>query len=444
MTSKIGKRFLSCALGRRASWQRKRWKILRIQLFCPLLCVVMALFACTHPADGKTATGSKEPNNMFDTAAVDYPTRFANYQRNAHCPASPGSQVKCAWARKLSDDFDVHLNPTAVLVNGDYIGVQSSQHLLVYQSPGLFLFMAPLSENSAVIFGASAFSCFNTAQLLQYRDYAGNPLLKDVTVPGYEQWAVMLLFKPEEKQYLSVAQFTGGPMHREGPRPEKRYAVYRQPTQDFFPVWSHDQAGDITHALLNSDGQKLVLLHAAQNESGTGRVEVIKTNGGEVASTFDIDLAHVDSAALDAVGHLLIVGRGKKGQGDRSFIRAMDLTGKALWHHELQRPLGHQPPACNTDGRVFVLTENGVVCLKEGRRQWVYPGKTDRYAWVTTLNDNRLLLIHGGHLILIDENGEAAFKTRIGVQDEQFGAPAAVDRNGRIYIASSQKLYCFE
>lgn len=381
---------------------------------------------------------------MFDQTTVDYPVRFANYQRNSLCASSPGAKVKPVWERSLSEDFDDFLDPITILVNGPYIGVQSTQHLLVYQSPGVFLFMLPITETAPVVFGREAFASFKFSHQLQYQDYAGNLLLKDVTVPGYEQWSVLLLFKPDSKDFLSVAQFTGGPMQREGPRPKKRFAVYRQPTQDFFPLWSHDDDGEIKHALMPSDQQKLVLLYPVQSEVKPAQVQVVKTADGTVASRFDLDFSYVDQAAMGTGDELLLVGHGKKDKGMRYFLERVDLTGKAQWSFELRRPLEHQPPACSRDGRVFVLTDGGVVCVKDGKRIWDYSSKLNRNSWMSVAADGRLILIDNGLLVFLDEKGDPVFKTKIGSDKERFGAPASLDRQGRLYVASNLKLYCLE
>jgi hypothetical protein len=402
-------------------------------------CIVpIALFVTVACMNSMAANPRKESVSMLEQKGVDYPIQFANYQANAFVPFQPGIKPELQWEATFSEEYEnLPLLVTTVLVHQDFIGIRSKENLLVYRSPGLFQYMVPIAETAPVVFGASALAYFSPSLMLNYQDYAGNPKISDVTVPGYDRWSVMLLILPLTDEFISVSQFTGGPKQKMDARKPKHFGVFRLPATDIFPHWSYEEEGEMDSALLTGDLQRLVLVQ----DSG---VVLLDTQDGAAKAKFALDYLHIDTISLDAQDRLQVIGSGKKGMGARSFFSKFDLNGKLIWDYEIRRPLVHQPPASGSDGRVYTMTDQGVSCLQEGMLKWHHPANLDKNSWITVCKDNIIVLIHNRQLIMIDKNGTPTHAVSITSAPEHFDAPAAVDSQGRIFVASDRKLYCFK
>jgi outer membrane protein assembly factor BamB len=383
-------------------------------------------------ADKKYA---KERKDMFDLNEVEYPVEFANYQRNSHIAVTTNAKGHLLWTQdygKTDDNF--MLIPRTVLIKKDVIGVLSSENLLIYTSGGSYKNMIPIGPNTPVVFGNEAIAYLVPAHLLNYQDYAGKLILETGEFPALQEWAYVILFKPEDKEFIAAIQFTGGPRPRTLPA---KFDVYRKNIAKSLVKLRYSNKGTINGALLTTDNQKLFIIQGL-------KVSLLDTVNIMVESTFDLEFQGIQNASLDPKNNLIVIGLGTKDKHNRPFLSIYSLSGKLLWEYELRNPQLHQPPVSGSNGEVYIIDAGNLNYISDGKLKWTYPLKGVGKALMTVTKDNAVILLQGRILSLVNSSGKETFSLTVTKEEESFDAPPSVDSMGRIYIASDKKLYCFE
>ncbi len=375
---------------------------------------------------------TKEQNTMFKFNEVEYPVEYANYQRNSHISVSARAQGRLLWAKELEGQRkDYVLMPRTVLIRQDIIGIVSTENLLIYKSNGLFQYMLPIGFSTPVVFGNKAIAYIIPAYLLNYQYYSRKLILEAGEFPSLKQWAYVLLFKPENYDFIAAVQFTGGPM-----RQPAMFDIYRKQIEKSWVRLSYSGEGHIDFAMLTTDDKTLVVLQG-------GKVHLLETVNIKIESSFGLEFEEINSASLDDKNNLVIIGRGAK-KGLQPYLSKLSLSGKLLWEYQLHDPQTHQPPASGNSGQIYAVDAGQLNCINNGILEWKYPLKNNNKVWLTVTKDDSVVLLQGNELSLIDESGNEIFSVQVTKDDEHFDAPPAVDARGRIYVASDKKLYCFE
>jgi hypothetical protein len=369
----------------------------------------------------------------LEITGVAYPVRFANYQRNSLVSVEVKPKWQPVWSRAFHKiDEELMLSPYSVLVGGGYVGVVSEEELLFFTGDGDFSRMVARGTQTPVVFGRRALAYLDPSLIVNYEGYDGNVIRDNGTVPELVQWAYALLFKPSLEEMLGVVQFTGGPQRK----PMKYYA-WRFNLEDEGFAWSQEYDGVASQALLSADNKRVVLLAGSV-------VEVMSAESGETIGTFELEGAQTVTASLDNSGNLAVLCEGV-GEGNEGYrLRSYALSGEMRWEVMLGDPQDIQPPACGSDGRVYVIDSLQVVCVQDGAKSWSTPLKSNELTWLTVTKDNHVIAVNGQLLCFFSPTGEKLFERLITDGAETFEAPAAVSPSGRIYVASNESLYCFE
>lgn len=372
---------------------------------------------------------------MFSLEGSAYPVEYANYQFNSHLSIDCRAKGNILWAKEYSEaDEGFMLIPRSVLIKDDNIGVLSTENLLVYKPDGSFRYMLPIGSNTPVVFGKEAMAYLVPANLLNYQDYSGKLILETGEFPSMEEWAYIVLFKPEKKEFIAAVHFTGGPKPMMQP---ETFDVYRKQIEKSLVKWRYDGDGPLDRAMLTTDNRKIVIMR----KSKVNLLDIMNIN---VESGFDLEFEEIGTASLDTENNLVFIGRGARNKGVRPFLTKVSLAGKLLWEHELRNPQTHQPPVCGSGGQVYVVDGGQLKSIDKGSLKWKLELKSKEQALMTITRDNSVILLQGNHLSVIYETGKEKFSSKITNDEESFDAPPAVDSQGRIYIASDKKLYCFE
>ena len=94
-----------------------------------------------------------------------------------------------------------------------------------------------------------------------------------------------------------------------------------------------------------------------------------------------------------------------------------------------------QPPIQAGGGRVYVLSEQKVLALENGKLIWTYAAEGLRHG--TVLEDRSLLITAGKSLQHVGSNGAKIFS--INTADDIL-SPPVVDAEGHIYVATSKQV----
>ncbi len=394
--------------------------------------LAVGIFALSGGAKLGNKGLSKERSDMFKTNGVSYPIRLANYQGNSLVGATATAKGTRRWSREYrAVDEQFLLVPQAVLIRGDYVGVQSTGDLLVYDADGNFKFQVGIGQNTPVIFGAEAIAFLTSSGLLEYRDYANKVLLEAKEVPAFREWAYVLLMKPGADDLLAAIQFSGGPQ-----RKPQEYDIYSVPIEKTTRSWSHNGQGHISRVLLSPDGATIYMLKEC-------KVTLLSVVDGRIAGQYDLPLSRVTSASLDNAGNLVVTGA-SDGDNPKDLLAVFGPDGKALWTYALQNYGAELPPSCRDDGGVIIVDGSFLRCVRGGDQIWEQPLPGEAKTWVTIDAAGNVACINGPYLKLIDNAGNKIFDLTLTNDNEVFNAPPAIDARGRIYVAGSEKLYCIE
>jgi len=372
---------------------------------------------------------------MFSLEGSAYPVEYANYQLNSHITVDCRAKGNILWTKEYSRENEgFMLIPRYVLIKGDNIGVVSNENLLVYKPDGSFRYMLPIGDNTPVVFGKEAMAYLVPANLLNYQDYSGKLILETGEFPSLEKWAHVVFFKPEKKEFIAAVHFTGGPRPMRQP---ETFDVYRKKIEKSLVKWRYDGDGPLDGAMVTTDNQKLVIIRKST-------VSILDIVNITVGSGFDLKFEEIKTASLDTDNNLVFIGRGAKNKGIRPFLTKVSLTGKMLWEYELRNPQTQQPLVSGSNGQVYVVDGKHLKNIDKGSLRWNLELKSKEQAWMTVTKDDSVILLQDNHLSLISEAGKMIFSSKITNDEECFDAPPSVDSQGRIYIASDKKLYCFE
>ena len=377
---------------------------------------------------------AKTRGDMFRLDGVAYPMEYANYQLNSYVPVMSGATGKLLWSRNFSEaNENFLLIPRAVLIKGDHIGVLSTDNLLIYRPDGAYQHMIPLGSGTPVVFGRSAIAYLVPAYLLNYEKYSGKLILEEGEFPALREWADVMLFQPDDDEFIAAVQFTGGPRPAVLP---KEYDIYRKKIEKSFVRWKYGGEGTIDSAMITNDNRKIVIIQKS-------KVSLFDIVNITLESGFDLAFDEIETASLDLQNNLVFIGRGAKNKGLHPYLSKCALSGKILWEYQVHNPQTHQPPVSGNDGRIYLVDRDHLECIDKTLK-WKLDLKNKDNALMTVTSNNAVILLQGNQLSVVDGDGKVKFSLQITDEEESFDAPPAVDSNGRIYIASDKKLYCYE
>jgi hypothetical protein len=361
---------------------------------------------------------------------VAYPVQFANYQRNSFVFLSTQAKGENAWVRDyLKFNAGVIQLPQAVLINKSTVGVMTSTQLLVFDAQG-----SPRYHLSGpAIFGERAIAYVLPSRLMNYQDYEQKLLSEALPIPNYQDWTSLKLLIPRWDEILAAVQFTGGPQRR-----PRWFSIALIEVGESLSKWSIPGDGIIDQVLASKDEKNLFVL---QGETA----KVISAQDGSELSHFAMKLKGGEAASLDHADNLVVVGKDVCEDAQTPYmLKIFSKEGKLLNQSPLSKPHTNQPPACGTNGHIFLVDEDKVKCIQNGCELWEYPLVGVEDSWITVLKDNAVLVVNSGILHFIDSKGKSIFRKIITLDKESFTAPASVGENGNIYVASNKHLYCFK
>ncbi len=321
--------------------------------------------------------------------------------------------------------------PLNLLVKEDYIGVRSANHFLLYDQRGGFRHDREVGLHTPVVFGDQGLAYFGQSNLLNFETYSGEPELDMKDIMGLHEYSRLLLFKPTAEKLLVALQFHGSPQMT-----TKSYDIFTVKVEERMPEWQFSGDGVIDHVMLTNDQQTMVVVRQS-------KVTLLDCNDGTVVREFDLPFQEVTTASLDPQDNLVVIAEKETEEYTGPTLELFDLTGSSLWSANLNSPREEQPPCCDAEGHIFVIDGLMLKCFVAGELKWEQTLSGGDNVWLTATKDG-VVCIDGLSLRSFDTDGEELFNIEITKQAEEFHAPAALDSGGRIYVAGTERLYCFE
>lgn len=393
--------------------------------------LIIVIFSCS--AGSKNEPEVKDKTMIFDLKGIACPVELVNYQRNSFIPIEVRRQWRLSWSKKYTEiDSEMGVSPRSIHIKGDIIGLKSASELIVYDASGNFKFMEAINNPSPVIFGAEGIAFLNEAKGLVYQDYNQKELRVAEPVPGLDEWASALLMKPSMEEVLAVVQNAGIRGHR-----EKKYYIYRFVREDLTSKWYYEFPGIVNDALLSADDQTLIVLKGEE-------VIFYDVENGNNNLIFKTGLVVPIASSISLDNELLIIGTMEDQEEAVKYLKTFSFDGEELWSAGLKNPVMKQPPVCGTEGYVYLVDSMRLKCFVKGETKWASLPQFGDNVYLTVAKDNDILVLNGPKLYLYDSTGNNIFESIITREDEAFNVPPVIDAQGKIYVASDKRLYCFE
>jgi len=409
-----------------------RWNLIIKIFFCVFYITAFILYS-GGIAGSQEGKNTEEPTMIFDFDNVACPIRFVNFQRNSLLTTEAKARWRFLWSKSYTDvDPNLLPMPFAVVTAGNYVGVKSASKVIVYDSSGAFQFLRGTANLTPVIFGQRALAFVHPSYQLRYQEYNGEPLGHVGVIPKLKNWFGAVLLKPSREEVLAVIQYTGGPR-----REPKYFHAYKFNIKNGSLIWDVKSNGIVSQALLTKDGGKLILAHAYE-------MLILNTADGEIAHSFKTGYDYTVNSSLDGDDNILAWLENTEEEDEQRILKAFSPDGEELWIYTPIKPQVKQPPACGSNGEVYIVDARFVKCLENGELKWQYLLKSSAETWLTITQNGYIIALNGSFLTILDANGEKQYEDLFTKTDESFEAPVAVDANGRLYVAGNKKFYCFK
>lgn len=369
----------------------------------------------------------------FELNNVPYPVSYANLQRNSNVPIEMKSKWKPLWRKEYTEiNENIIVTPHMVYVSNGLIGVRCGSEMFIYDAFGNMKYQMPLSASAGPVFGDTALAYFIPSHQLVMQDYEFNQIGEASVIPELDEYGFELLMKPTLDNILAVVQFTGGPM-----LDPKKYFVYDFNRTERRVNWFNEYDGMANFALLSNDEKSIIV--SAYNE-----ISLFDVTNGEIKNSFNLEIEVPLTASLDKKNNLILLVEKTVENKTGKYLIAYSLEGQELWSLPLTEPNDLQPPACDNDGRIYIIDGLQLLCIKDGEVDWTSILKPAERNYITITADNHAVVLNGSLLALFAPDGEKLFERLITKTDEKFYAPPALDKEGHIFVAGQKALYCFE
>jgi hypothetical protein len=203
------------------------------------------------------------------------------------------------------------------------------------------------------------------------------------------------------------------------------------------PAWIHRFNGTALPSLITGDRKKIVL----PNQSG--RVRSFTIADGIRTDSLLLQGCLTIAVSLDNSDRLVIAYLDKQRQ---TLLRCASLNGATAWEINIP-PLGEhigiQPPAIDINNRVYFIANTTLMAIEQGKVTWEIPVFRADYEYVACLGDTTILVATGVALRHIDNTGKQ-LATFILPPGEEITTPPVLDKLGRVYVGTSQGIYCIE
>jgi len=370
---------------------------------------------------------------MLEIDGIPYPVRFANFQRNSIAAAVIKASGRVAWAKPYSDtEDDLEAFPVGLNVGKDHIGVVSTDNILLFGPGGDYQRFIQIGDNSPVIFGKRGIAYADPAFMLEYREYGGKVVLESKDLPAAQEFGMIALLRPTWDDFIAAVQFTGGPE-----RLPKTYDVYHMQVESSTRTWSIDGEGEIGPVLLSMDDDRVVMFRG-------GEATVLSASSGTEVVAFATGFRHIVSASINTRDEIATIGVRETDEETLVMLEIFSLEGESQWAMQLSNPTMSQPPPCGSDGRVFVVDEYVLKCIKDSEVMWEEQLPIAEYNWMTVDQEDKIAVVAGKQLMLFGADGTELFSIEITEENDDFEIAPAVDANGRILVAGQNSLYCIQ
>ena len=292
---------------------------------------------------------------------VIYPKIFADYQQRSFQSQTTSGDGQKLWFTPTRDTIDRN-PPTLILVTESGLAVQYVNYLQWMNTEGAVAWQIERDPGMRILSHDGTTYFLDPDGDVYGVDAKKDFVLKEFFIPNSTDRGAIYLFQPRgDGRYLIQTYNTAEEVEEEVEHQPDDHNLMLQGSGGWSDwKWLLEFEGKVLPCLLTSDLNRAVQL------DNTGRVRIIDVESGEQTGEFIIEGAVFADASLDREDALLI--HLLTAERERKLCR-YNLEGTLLWEHLLPpgqpKPVA-QPPAVDTNNRVYLLWNNFLMAFDNG------------------------------------------------------------------------------
>ena len=382
---------------------------------------------------------SQKEQNAKENAMIIYPKIYVDYRQSSCQSQTSNAEGKKLWFTPNTDTENRN-PPTLILVTEEGLAVQYNnrfEHIgfdgkiawTEEREPGMNI----IAFNKNIYYRSSNYNLYGV-------DMLGKNILYDFFVPTSSERGFFHLVMPIGEDHFLIQTFNYAPEADEDSpdiKDDNNLVLMGSESWDDWD-WHLEFEGTVLPALVSGDSKKIILLNT------NNQVKVFDIETGKQSKVFEIEGVAFHLASLDNDDNIIISVNTVENQ--RKLLN-YTLDGDLNWEYELpfveSMPFA-QPPAIDSNNRVYFIINNFLYVINKGKLQWQYPlPEAQYYQFITILGDNSVLVVAANLICHLAQNGDVIF-TSFVMTDDQITTPPVIDLNGRIYFGAAAGVYCYK
>ncbi len=357
---------------------------------------------------------------------------FADSRRSSYMSIKSISSGQVEWEADLSKN-EAASSPKAVLVSEEFLVVYSGTHIAAYTNQGKRLWTKDIIFGSPVsIAEGKVFFREKTAPIDELSAVLLDGTPVDATMIILDSYAsgLPVYIEPLADTFIAMCAITGGV---EDGSPEVVFYRKAYNSEDY--IWVSEFVGQAPISPLHiRETNRFVVFTARDilvyNSSPPEREQELYRYPHPVPQLLEA------SASQDDI--LYILGT----EEDKVSLAALAVDGEELWRYSGIPYHGYttylKPPILGPDSSVHVVAGFHLTTIKDGQLVRRFSTEKGEISFGTALADGSILLVAGMTLLQVDSEGKVILEVSF---EEVLLTPPVVDQEGKIYVASAQKLY---
>lgn len=366
-----------------------------------------------------------------------YPKIYADYQQTSFQSQTSAVSGTRVWLEPIPDAAGGQ-RPLLIVLTEAGLTVQFESRLIRLGYDGKKVWEAACDPGLPVLAQGSNFFFRGIDGDLHGFDDGGKELYEEFPIPNCFDLGGVAAVMPLGGDDFLIQTFNRPEEVERGYPPEKDdyNLMVTGPESGVDWKWLHQFEGKALPGVASRDGKKFVLLN------DRSQVLIFDIEKGEQTERFTVEGASFIDVGVDREDNLIIPL--KTIEGERKLC-SYTPSGQLNWEYALPPGTGwpHQPPAVDTDNRVYYIFNNTLMVIDKGELQWQQTVPSADIRYLTILGDNSVLVAGGIEIDHFDREGKELLALELD-EGEVITTPPVVDNKGRLYIGTVTGIYCLE
>jgi hypothetical protein len=397
-------------------------------LFISIVCFQM--FACSSDF---AFSGYETSTDLRGPMEKEYNMMFADSRRSSFLPFRVDVEGSIEWSQRIDLKEERAFNPKAILVSSSTLIAYSDTQIIAFENNGKKLweqnivYGSPVSISEGKVFFREAKA---KAKELSAVHMDGSEVTDKMIILNSHEDAYPIYLEPLSDGLIAMCTYRVGV---EDGTPKTVFYKKTYPSLNY--LWVSSFTTDMGFGPLHIRESNRFIVTTVDE------IWVYNSSPPDIEEElfrYPHPLPQLLQASASENDILYILGV----EEDQLVLIALSLDGEEIWRFSgfLDTGFNKQliPPILGPDGSVHIALGNQLSTVREGKLVRRFTSQAGDISYGTSLADNSILLVAGMTLLQIDSTGELILDV---VFEESLVTPPVVDAEGKIYVASAQKLY---